>query len=336
MPNPNKPQQQPVIDRLEQGENVTAAELLQLHNTMPQKTAAERQRIDAALDAYETSNAAALQTSKESTRALSDLRRAIMDENLKTGSTERALRDAGITAGRALEDTAENAQKIGYQQWKELTRPDNTMSNKILGGLGVLALGYGVYRIAKWVKGTPQQSFLWKLFKFTGVAAAAGFAINTLGKNIDDVNKPKQAPPAVPPVPPVQPPANPNVNNNPKNALNTLPQNVNIADGKERTVSVEGKDHTIAFTQDAFVLDGKEYAITALNVVPVIGGNKRLSISNVTVNNGMMSLTAGALGKSGTLEANEDDLISIMKDLANGKTVSKITNDGINIEIAAS
>lgn len=334
---PNAPAQAPVVDRLEQGGNVTAAELLQLRNGMPQKTAAERERINAALDAYEKSNAAALQANKESTRALSDLRRSIMDENLKTGSAERVLRDAGITAGRALEDTGENAKKIGYRQWKELTRPDNAMSNKILGGLGILALGYGIYRVAKWVKGTPQQSFLWKLFKFTGVAAAAGFAINALGKNIDDVNaqnnKPK--PPATPPVPPNKPRTNPNTKNAPGNALNALPQNVDIADGKERSVTIEGKNHTIAFTKEAIVIDGKKYGMTALDVLP-FNGDARLAISNVTVNNGLMSLTAGALGKSGTFEANEDDLVSIMKDLANGKTVSKMTNDGINIEIAAS
>lgn len=344
MNNPNLPKA-PVVDRLENGEDVTAVELKELRKSMPNKTAAERQRIDAALDAFERANSATLQTNKESTRALSDLRQAIMDENLKPGNTEQVLRDAGITAGRVLEDTTENAQRIGYHQWKELTRPNQTMSDKILSGLGIFALGYGIYRAAKWVRGTPSQSFLWKLFKFTGVTAAAGFAINKLGQNIDDVKNPKPpvappvvppAPPAAPLVPPNKPDPDPKAPNLPKDALDSFPQNTNIVDGKERSVTVEGKDHTIAFTADEIVLDGKKYSLTALNVIPIIGGNARLTISNVIVNNGLMSFTAGAAGKTGTLEANEADLVSIMKDLANGKPIRKMTNENIEIEIAAS
>ena len=179
-----------VSDRLIAGEDVTKEDLRALKGEVSSLDDARVNDVDGALAAFEARNAGRLGEDAGTKSALLDLRRTIMDR--RAGTIERA----GRQAGEMLDTTARRAKAIGYRQWLELTHPERSTSTKIMQGLGILAAAYGVYRVARWVVGKPKQSFLGKLFKFAGVAAIAGYAINALGAPLEAASAPSSAPSA--------------------------------------------------------------------------------------------------------------------------------------------
>lgn len=196
------PAQLPTLtDRLTAGEDLTRNDLDALRMQVPSLPRAEQQRIDAALLSFERRNTLQLESDETTRTALEQLQQVLLEQQRNQEGPAESL---GRQAGALLDTTADRAKAIGYHQWVELMHPERSTATKTMQVLGILGLGYGVYRAAKWIKGQPDSSFLGRAFRFMGIAAAAGFAINKLGSNLEDRST-SDAPPAVPPVPPANP-----------------------------------------------------------------------------------------------------------------------------------
>ncbi len=104
-----------------------------------------------------------------------------------------------------------------------------------------------------------------------------------------------------------------------------LPEGRTLIDGTPRTVSLNGRNHTIVFTHRRIVLDGKNYIVTCDGTPWDITKAERAA--------GIFFLEAGAFGKKSTLEADDAKLKDILRTLLSTGTYAWAAEDGNTVKI---
>lgn len=341
----------PAYKRLTQQLDLTLGDVQELTKKSVDMGKKQFEDLRLAVDAYVDAKREMLSSNIDVQKALETLR-----QTLDTGmqSLPDAVQDGLQQAGALAKDTAEKAQAIGYEQWRELTREDATTTDRLVRVAGIGALLYAAYRSAAWALSKEGDSWLWRGFKTLGLAAAATWLVHTLGpKNTPKTssapkNAPKKTAPAKPAPAPVVPtpaphkpapaqPTPPTAKKAPAKAkdadpadssvLASLPEGASLLDGRNHAFTLDGKQHTIAFRTDAIMLDNRRYVLRAKSV--------ELRIKAVHRKGDILFLTAGAYWKQGTVQGDEAMLRNIVHTLLEGKAYSGKTDDGTVVEIVA-
>jgi len=323
-----------VEQKIQNKETVTQAELQALRgslNTLPKD---QLGKLKTDLEAYAAAKQAELQTNGTETE-LKALQQVVEDERKKKmspleakgaeigaaagamtdGAVEKA-KEIGTTVategGKLATETWENAKALGYREFAALQDPKKSTGEKVLRGLGIVALMYGAYRAAKWVVGRSDSSFLGRAFRFLGVSALSVAAINYFGKEAragTPSNKPNNGP------------------NAPAGALlSQLPEGKTLIDGTPRSITLNGRNHTIAFTHRRITLDGQNYALTSSGFT--------LDITKAERSGGTLTLEAGAFGQKGSIQASEAELTTVLRALLSTGEYESTTADGKKVRIA--
>lgn len=324
-----------VEQKIQNKETVTQAELQALRGSLNALPKDKLAALKADLETYATAKQAELQANGTETD-LKALQQVVEDERRKKmspleakgadigaaagamtdGAVEKA-KEIGTTVategGKLATQTWENAKALGYREFAALQDPKKSTGEKVLRGLGIVALMYGAYRAAKWVVGRSDSSFLGRAFRFLGVSALSVAAINYFGKEARPTtpNKPNQGP------------------NAPAGALlSQLPDGKTLIDGTPRTIRMKGRDHTIAFTHKRIVLDGQNYTLASSGFT--------LDITKAERTGGTLTLEAGAFGQKGSIQASEAELTTVLQALLTKGEYESTTADGKKVSIKRS
>lgn len=184
-------------DKLKNGVMLTADELSQLRADIGSMDDAQRTQLNTAVDTYARKNKDALAQDIHTENALLALKTSLM----RNAETDKGLGETlggtvGAEVGKTVETTINNTKSLAYDQWTKLMDPNDTWQNKVLRGLGIAAVAYGLYRAAKWVL-KRESSWGTKLLKFLGVTAFAGWIVNRVSekqKATEPTKKPTPAP----------------------------------------------------------------------------------------------------------------------------------------------
>lgn len=325
-----------VEQKIQNKETVTQAELQALRGTLNALPKDKLGTLKADLESYAAAKQAELQANGTETE-LKALQQIVEDERKKKmspleakgaeiGAAAGAMTDAAVDkakeigttvateGGKLATETWENAKALGYREFAALQDPNKSTGEKILRGLGIVALMYGAYRAAKWVVGREGDSFLGRAFRFLGVSALSVWAINHFGKNARGATPPNQP-------------------NNAPNApagslLSQLPDGKTLIDGTPRTIGMNGRNHTIAFTHKRIVLDGQNYTLTSSGFA--------LDITKAERTGNVLTLEAGAFGQKGSIQATETELTTVLRSLLSTGTYESTTADGKKVTITRS
>ncbi len=104
-----------------------------------------------------------------------------------------------------------------------------------------------------------------------------------------------------------------------------LPEGKTLIDGTPRTVTLNGRNHTIVFTHRRIVLDGKNYTVSC--------DGTHWDITKAERAAGIFTLEAGAFGKKSSFEADDAKLKDILRTLLSTGTYEWTGNDGEKVRI---
>ncbi len=318
-------QQNPVEGKIRNKETVTRDELRELRaslTTLPRETL---DSLKSDLGAYATAKDADLKADADAHAELLALQQGVDDERrnkmtpleatgAELGEKAGAAAGAVAEAGKELAgETLKNATSLTYREFALMQDPKRTTGEKLLRGLGIVALLYGAYRAAKWVIGKKKSGFFGRALRFLGITALSVAAINYFGNDATAApsHKPKR-PPEIPA----------------GKLLTQLPDTKSLIDGTIRPFVLDKKEHTIKFTHRSITLDGNEYKITTSGIP--------LDISKARREGGRFELEAGAFGKKGSIECTDEDLTAVLKALLTAGEYESVTKDGTPVHIARS
>ena len=170
-----------ITERLQSGNIVSNEELHAQGKRIDSMPAEERNQLRNAIDTYVRENEQVLAQNIDTGNALLALRQKLATkDDAERGTLEKISMQTGQMIGSTADRMVTDAKDIGYHEWKNLRNPEQRLSSKIFSILGIMAAGYGLYRLAKWVKGKKTDSFFGKALKFFGVIAGAGLLYNWL------------------------------------------------------------------------------------------------------------------------------------------------------------
>ncbi len=185
-----------ITERLQKGEAVSTEEVYAQQQSIAEMTPEKRQALRAAVDKYVERNKAVLSQSVATEQAWLALRQTLADkENTERGPLEKMSMQTGQVVGGTADRMVQDAKEMSYREWKKMMDPEEHWHTRVFGALGILSTIWGLYRLARWVKGKKTDSFFGKALKLFGVTAGAGLLYNWLSPKNAQTLKQKNTPP---------------------------------------------------------------------------------------------------------------------------------------------
>lgn len=218
--------------------------------------------------------------------------------------------ETGEQIGNGVTKTAEQLRSVAEYQMKALMDPERSVGEKIMRGTAIAALvaaaGYGLYQLAKWVVGKPEDSFFGKMLKFCGITAIAGWAMHRVGAKVEKLTPPEK------PLPETQ---------DGKALIESLKDGENIV-GKPVQMKLNGQDSTVTVKENGVDIDGSLYTFTKVGT-GIFDPELDLHFSDAKRSNDSISLTMGRYGISESQNTNGATLIALLQEVAKGKTITQ-------------